>query len=123
MDELYKEHILDHYKNPRNKKVLEDADFHVHEYNSLCGDDVEMYISLDNDDTVKEATFIGRGCAISLASASLLTEVIRGKKAEAVAGWTQKNIEKLLGVSLSGSRARCALLPLDSFIAGYKKMK
>ena len=78
LDELYKEVILDHYKNPRNKRGLDDATVSRRKNNPLCGDEIEIHALL-SDGEVKEVTFEGQGCSISQASASMLTESVRGK--------------------------------------------
>lgn len=83
VDELYREVILDHYENPRNKKVLEKFDHHEHGDNPLCGDTIDLYLVFDND-RVKQVAFEGQGCSISQASVSMLTEVLSGKTREEV---------------------------------------
>ena len=77
--ELYQEVILDHGKNPRNFRHLEDATCAAHGDNPLCGDQLTVYVTVDENGIVSDAAFEGRGCAISVASASLMTELIRGK--------------------------------------------
>lgn len=79
--ELYQELILDHNRRPRNRRKLEGADRHAEGYNPLCGDRISVFLSLEGD-VVREVTFEGKGCAISTASASLMTEAIRGKTLE-----------------------------------------
>jgi nitrogen fixation NifU-like protein len=78
-DELYQEIILDHYKKPRNKAPLDDADVVVHE-NPTCGDSIKICVTVDSDKLVKEVLFDGHGCAISMASASMMTEHVAGKE-------------------------------------------
>lgn len=81
VDDLYQETIIDHSKRPRNRRVMEDADHHARGYNPLCGDKLELYLKLDGD-IVRDASFTGAGCAISTASASLMTESLKGKTRE-----------------------------------------
>ena len=77
--ELYQEVILDHGKHPRNFKAIEDATFEAHGHNPLCGDQLTIYIKLSDDGLLQDVAFTGRGCAISMASASMLTELAIGK--------------------------------------------
>lgn len=108
-DELYQEQILDHYKNPRNKKELKDAHFHNHQLNPSCGDDLTIYVKLKKDNTIT-VTFQGHGCAISQASASLLTEYLNNKTLEEVKNLIEEDIYKLLGIPISPARTKCAFL-------------
>ena len=77
-DDIYREIILDHYRNPRNKGRLPNADVSIHDSNPLCGDEIDIHLKVE-EEKVKEIKFEGRGCAISQASASMLTEMIVGK--------------------------------------------
>jgi nitrogen fixation NifU-like protein len=77
--ELYQEVILDHGKHPRNFRAVEDASAHAHGHNPLCGDQLTVYLKVDDQGIVQDASFVGKGCAISVASASLMTELVRGK--------------------------------------------
>src|SRR3972149_857502 len=79
LDDLYRELLLDHYRNPRNKGRLEQADVSVEGYNPLCGDEVQLMLDLD-DGVIKDVRFLGRGCSISQASASMMTTAIKGQK-------------------------------------------
>ena len=108
--ELYKEHILDHYKNPLNKYALLDADFVGKESNTICGDEVTVYVNQDESGIVTEISFTGDGCAISQAAASLFTEFAKGKHIEDIRRMQKSDVEQLLGISLSTVRVRCALL-------------
>jgi nitrogen fixation protein NifU and related proteins len=114
-DELYKEHILHHYRSPRNNYALVGADMVGREVNTLCGDEITVYANRDVDSAITAMTFTGEGCAISIASASLLTDWARGKHVEDIIQLTQKNIEDLLGIPINIVRARCAMLPLEAF--------
>ena len=113
IESMYQENILDHYKNPRNSGKIENASVHHHEYNPLCGDEIELFLVI-KDKKVADVKFHGKGCAISQASASLLTEEIKGKNIEYLKKMTKENILELLGISLSPVRLKCALLSLDT---------
>ena len=115
--ELYAENIVDHYKHPRNKGTLENPDIHSHEYNPLCGDDIDIYIQLDGD-IIKEIRFNGRGCAISQASASMLLEYLDGKKIEDAKKVTRKEILDMLGIEIGVVRMKCAMLGLSTLQKG-----
>ncbi len=113
IEQMYQENILDHYKNPRNSGRIDKASVHHHEYNPLCGDEIEMFLII-KDKKIADVKFHGRGCAISQASASMLTEEIKGKSIEELKKMTKENILELLGISLSPVRLKCALLSLDT---------
>ena len=111
---MYQENILDHYKNPRNFGKMENASVHHHEYNPLCGDEIEMFLVIGKDKKVVDVKFHGKGCAISQASASMLTEQIKGKGIEELKKMTKENILEILGIPISPVRLKCALLSLDT---------
>src|SRR5438477_5886371 len=111
MDAIYKEEILDHYKNPRNYGQLDDPDIRVEANNPLCGDRLYMDLKV-KDGVVQDVAFIGRGCAISQASASMLTEDIIGKPLTELAKLTRQDILDNLGIEVSYARMKCALLSL-----------
>jgi nitrogen fixation NifU-like protein len=111
MDSIYKEQILDHYKNPRNYGRLDDPDIHVEANNPLCGDRLFMDLKV-KDGVVQEVAFSGRGCAISQASASLLTEEMAGRRLDDLAGTTRQDVLDNLGIEVSYARMKCALLSL-----------
>ena len=113
IDLMYQENILDHFKNPRNFGKIENASVHHHEYNPLCGDEIEMDMVIENKKVV-EIKFNGHGCAISRASASMLTEQIKGKSIEEIEKLTKENILEMLGIPISPVRLKCALLSLDT---------
>ena len=94
LKELYQEIILDHGKNPRNKGVCSNYNFDAHAHNPLCGDKVHIYLNLDKDKKLVDISFEGEGCAISLASASILTEILKGKDLNL----TKKISEEILGM-------------------------
>ncbi len=113
-NELYKEHILNHYRNPRNKYALTGAGVVGKEINALCGDEIILYAHADEDGVVTTMSFTGEGCAISQAAASLFTEYAKGKRIKELQEMTHADVERLLGISLSTVRARCALLPVKA---------
>jgi len=109
--DMYRQQILDHYKNPRNYGELEDATVtHVGE-NPMCGDTIEMDLVLDDDeDTIERVAFRGDGCAISQASASMLSEQLAGMSIEELQGLDRDDITEMLGVDISPMRVKCAVL-------------
>src|SRR5919109_236773 len=112
MDDLYREIILDHYKNPRNRGTLDPHDFTYEDENPLCGDRLRIDVRLDEARRVKDVAFSGRGCAISQASASMLSEAIQGKSIEEIKELTRDDILDMLGIELGPVRLKCALLSL-----------
>lgn len=118
MDDLYRELILDHYKNPHNYGTLEPADISYEDDNPLCGDRVRIDIRLDDHNRVSEVRFSGKGCAISQASASMLTDEIKGKTLEELRHFDKQDLLDLLGIPLSPARLKCALLALKVLKAG-----
>jgi len=115
MDEqIYKENILDRYKNPRHKKMPEKFDVHEGGVNASCGDSFITYLSFDEEGRIKEANFDGEGCAVSQAAADMLMEKLLGKKIDEVEGITEKDIYDMLGITIGPSREKCALLPLNT---------
>jgi nitrogen fixation NifU-like protein len=109
--DMYRQQILDHYKNPRNYGELEGADIeHVGE-NPMCGDTIKLFVKLaDDEDTIEHVSFIGDGCAISQASASMLSEELRGVSLSAVREMDRDDVIDMLGVELSPMRIKCAVL-------------
>lgn len=118
MDDFYRELILDHYKHPRNKGTLDPHDFSYEDSNPLCGDQIRIDVRLDDQQRVKEVAFTGRGCAISQASASLLTEAILGRPLAEVKALTREDVLELLGIELTPARLKCAMLSLKVLKAG-----
>ncbi|HRI57527.1 MAG: SUF system NifU family Fe-S cluster assembly protein [Anaerolinea sp.] len=117
MDALYREAILDHYKHPRHKGHLDSPDITHFDHNPFCGDEITLELKVE-DGVVTQAAFDGRGCAISQASASMMTEEIIGKSLEELKGWTKDDILDLLGIDIGPVRLKCALLPLKALKAG-----
>jgi len=113
MDDLYRDYILEHYRRPHNFGVLEDPSATFEGANPLCGDRITMQLTV-RDGVVTDVGFTGRGCAISQASASLLTDEIKGKPVDAVAGFRADDLLELLGIEISPARLKCAMLSFDS---------
>ncbi len=119
MDErMYREQIIDLYENPLNFGSLEPSDFTYEEDNPLCGDVIRIYVRIDDDDRIADVRWSGEGCAISQASASLLTEDIKGKTIDEIKAYTKEDLLDLLGIQLSMTRIKCALLSLKVLKAG-----
>ncbi|MFC2052751.1 iron-sulfur cluster assembly scaffold protein [Chloroflexota bacterium] len=118
MDDLYREIIIDRYKNPHNQGTFDPHDISFEDDNPLCGDHIRIDLRVGEDGRVNEAVFDGHGCAISLASADLLMESIQGKTMDEVKALTKEDILEMLGIELSPVRLKCALLPLKVLKAG-----
>ncbi|MBI2634483.1 SUF system NifU family Fe-S cluster assembly protein [Candidatus Peregrinibacteria bacterium] len=110
--DIYSEIILDYFKNPRNRGKLPRATIQAQEYNPLCGDKITIYLLLDKNGKIKKAAFNGEGCAISQASASMLTEKIIGKTIPQITKITNEEIIKMLHITISPARIKCAILGL-----------
>ena len=110
---MYRELILDHYKNPRQHGHLEHADASAEGMNPLCGDEVSVEVAFDEDgDTIRDIRFEGRGCAISQASTSMLMEMVQGRTATEIAELPKEDLLEEVGIPLSPIRLKCALLGL-----------
>ncbi len=118
MDDLYRELIIDRYKNPRYRGTLEPHDITFEDDNPLCGDHIRIDLRLNGDEKVSEVAFDGHGCAISQASADLLAESIVGKSLEEVKKISKQDILDMLGIELGPVRLKCALLSLKVLKAG-----
>jgi len=110
-DQLYREVILDHYKNPRGHGVIEGADAEAEGQNPLCGDEVAIFVALDGD-KIEDVRFRGRGCAISQAATSMLVEMVRGRTVDEVASMPRDELLDEVGIPLTPVRLKCALLGL-----------
>lgn len=120
---VFQENVLFHYRNPMNKGKLEKPTFSAIDSNPLCGDEVEVQVRVKSG-RVEDARFSGSGCAISQASASMLTESVKGKSVEELKRLSKGDIFKLIGIELSPARMRCALLPLRALKVGlYAHLK
>ena len=112
-DQLYREVILDHYKNPRGHGVIEDADAQADGLNPLCGDEVSIYVAFGEDgETIDDVKFSARGCAISQAATSMLVDMARGRKAQELAEMPKDELLEEIGIPLTPIRLKCALLGL-----------
>jgi nitrogen fixation NifU-like protein len=111
MQDFYKEYILDHYRNPRNFGELDAPTATAEDLNPLCGDKIRFDLMVE-DGTVTDVRFSGRGCAISQASASMLSESLRGMKLEDVARLSQEAVLENVGIGISPARMKCAMLGL-----------
>jgi nitrogen fixation NifU-like protein len=123
-DQMYREVILDHYKNPRGHGLIEDADAEAEGQNPLCGDEVSIYVALAEDgETIDEVKFSGRGCAISQAATSMLTEMVKGRRAAEVASLPRDELLDEIGIPLTPVRIKCALLGLSTLKLALHKAK
>ena len=123
-DQMYREVILDHYKNPRGHGVIEDADAEADGQNPLCGDEVSIYVAFAEDgETIDEVKFSGRGCAISQAATSMLMEMVQGKPAATVASLDKDDLLAEIGIELTPVRLKCALLGLTTLKVALHKAK
>ena len=112
MDELYRDQILEHYKRPHHWGEIEDADLEFEDTNPFCGDEQHVTIKLDGDDKVAEVAFDGKGCAISTAATSLLTDELVGMSREELLRLPKDFVLELLGIDISATRMKCAMLGL-----------
>jgi len=123
-DQMYREVILDHYKNPRGHGLLEHPDAEAEGQNPLCGDEVSIYVAFGDDgDTIDEVKFSGRGCAISQAATSMLTEMVKGRSATEVAALPRDELLEEIGIPLTPVRLKCALLGLSTLKLALHKAK
>ncbi len=113
MDDLYRDYILEHYRRPHNFGVLEGANASHEGANPLCGDRITLQLRLA-DGKIAGVGFTGRGCAISQASASLLTDEVKGKPVVDASSLTSRDVLDLLGIDISPARLKCALLSLET---------
>ena len=116
MEELYRENILDHYKHPHNwtppEPEIENPDLEYHDLNPLCGDELTVQLSVGEDGRIEEVRFSGHGCAISQAAASMASDEVRGMKVEDLLALDRSFVLDLLGIDISATRMKCALLSL-----------
>lgn len=119
--EIYRDKILESYRHPKNYGSIDDAQIKVKESNPLCGDDMEMHLKLDSNNKVSDIKFTGRGCAISIASASMLTELVKGRSLEELRSMDKQELLQKLGIDslqLNPVRIKCALLSLKTLKVG-----
>jgi len=123
-DQLYRELILDHYKNPRGHGLLDAPDAQAEGQNPLCGDEVSVSVRFaDDGDTIADVGFEGRGCAISQAATSMLTEIVVGRTAEDVARMPKEELLEEIGIPLTPVRLKCAILGLGVLKVALHKAK
>src|SRR5438105_15390819 len=123
-DQMYREVILDHYKNPRGHGTIEGADAEAEGQNPLCGDEVSIYVAFAEDgETIDEVKFSGRGCAISQAATSMLTEMVQGRTASEVASLDKDELLEEIGIPLTPVRLKCAMLGLTTLKIALHRAK
>lgn len=110
---LYKQNILDHYKNPRNRNELSSFTHHSFVVNRSCGDEVDVWLRVENE-KVEEIGYQVRGCAICIAAASMLSQELEGKDLDNVIGYEEESLLEIVGMQKGAGRVKCALLPLDA---------
>lgn len=120
MSNIYSETILEFYKYPKNRKRLDHPDIQNHSHNPLCGDKCDIFINLDENSAIKEVTFDGEGCAISIASASMTTLLMKGKTLKEALELDKEELLDMLGIELSPNRLKCALLGMDTIKNGIR---
>jgi nitrogen fixation NifU-like protein len=123
MEDFYREVIIDRYKNPQMRGELDPHDYSYQDDNPLCGDEIRIDLRVDENNLVEEAAFDGHGCAISMASADLLTEHVIGKSLDEIRSLSKDDILELLGIELGPVRLKCALLSLKVLKAGVYGME
>ena len=120
-DDIYREIILDHYRNPRNKGKINNPDVVIHDSNPLCGDQIDIFLKVE-EGQIKDIKFDGKGCAISQASASMLTEMVMDKPLTAAKDISKDEILENIGLTnLGPARIKCALLSLKVLKMGMVK--
>jgi len=119
---IYRENILDHYKNPHNQGTIENAEIKFTENNPLCGDVVSINLKL-TDHKVEDVKFVGIGCAISQSAASMLTDELKNKTLEEVKNFQREDVINLLGIDIGPVRTKCAVLSLVAIKEGIKQFE
>jgi nitrogen fixation NifU-like protein len=114
MDDLYRDEILEHYRNPHHFGTLDEPTLVKEGSNPLCGDRITLMLEINDDGTIADVAFTGRGCAISQASASMLTDEIKGKPLSEVANTGRQDVLDNLGIEISPARMKCAMLSLET---------
>jgi nitrogen fixation NifU-like protein len=112
MDDLYREEILRHYKRPHNWGPMEAPDLEFEDFNPLCGDELKVMLRVGEDGTIEEIRFDGHGCAISQAAASMASDEVAGMRVEDLLKLDRSFVLDLLGIDISATRMKCALLSL-----------
>ncbi len=112
MDDLYREQILEHYKQPHNWGEFDDADLEFEDFNPLCGDELKVQLKVGEDERITDVRFSGHGCAISQASASMASDEVIGMPVQKLLELDREFVLDLLGIDISATRMKCALLSL-----------
>jgi nitrogen fixation protein NifU and related proteins len=112
MEDLYRENILEHYKRPHNFGELDHADLEAYDLNPLCGDELRVQLAVDGEGRISEVAFSGHGCAISQAAASMTSDEVKGMKVNELLRLDRSFVLELLGINISATRMKCALLSL-----------
>src|SRR5215213_3487075 len=112
MDALYREQILEHYKHPHNFGELDEADLEFEDTNPLCGDELRVQLKVDDERKITDIAFSGQGCAISQASASMVSDEVVGMSVDELLKLDKQFVLELLGIDISATRMKCALLSL-----------
>lgn len=120
MSDIYRENILEHYKNPHNFGSLEKPDVSVRDVNPLCGDNITLEINCDENGVIRDIAFIAKGCALSVASASILSDSIKGKNIKDIMSLDYNDMQDLLEIKVGAGRAKCVLLPLAALHKAIK---
>lgn len=120
--DIYAKELLDHYKKPKNLGKIDNPDFVTQEYNPSCGDRIQIFGKIKNG-KIEQISFLGEGCVISLATASMLTEFIKDKSTSEVLKLNSDDIIKLIKIKPGPTRLKCALLPLYAIQSGVKKLE
>ncbi|MDX9779031.1 MAG: iron-sulfur cluster assembly scaffold protein [Patescibacteria group bacterium] len=117
--DIYAHNILDHYKNPRNKGVLNEADASCRSLNSSCGDEVTVFVKMKGE-KMDKISFEGHGCAVAMAGMSILSEALIGKTVAEIMTMDLSDVQKYLGINISPRRHKCALIGLQSLQGALK---
>ena len=121
-DGIYRENIIDHYKNPHNKGLIKNADIKFTENNPLCGDVITITMKVKGKN-IEDLKFEGRGCAISQAAASMMTDELKGKALEEASGFTREKVIGMLGIEIGPVRTKCAVLGMVAMKEGIKEFQ
>ncbi|MBO3757762.1 MAG: iron-sulfur cluster assembly scaffold protein [Thermoproteota archaeon] len=123
-DHIYLDNLLDHYRNPRNYGEIKNPDFVIEDANLSCGDEVKFFVKFDkNKNVIEDIKFVSRSCAVCKASASILTELVKGKPISFVNSLTKKDVLNFFGGRIDPSREKCALLPLRALQSKTKAIE
>lgn len=118
---IYQENIIDHYTNPKNFKVIKDATYKGKFSNLSCGDEVEVYVTTDSSNNITDIGFQGSGCALSIATTSILSEELKGKSIEYIKALKYEDLTSLIGITPSVARSKCVLTGLEALRDATKK--